>query len=191
MKTNRQSGPASWFTSLRGWQTLVTRRAGTALGTKAVKPKGYEPPYTLQESSQCCRTFVFGRCRGAVDPPGQHCTKYCQPRTPGGGRTQSSRDARRSGTGTNGSVGAQAIKAAGGLCIAQDPHRGIRQLIDAEPVGQTLGDYCTGSAGTHLPSCSCTVALISIVPSPRMILSTMGKTCCASGSDIQSAALMW
>ena len=70
MKTNRQSGPASWFTSLRGWQTLVTRRAGTALGTKAVKPKGYEPPYTLQESSQCCRTFVFGRCRGAVDPRG-------------------------------------------------------------------------------------------------------------------------
>lgn len=70
MKTNRQSGPASWFTSLRGWQTLVTRRAGTALGTKAVKPKGYEPPYTLQESSQCCRTFVFGRCRGAVGPRG-------------------------------------------------------------------------------------------------------------------------
>jgi hypothetical protein len=75
------------------------------------------------------------------------------------------------------------------------PDRGIqtgrRVPARSHATNRPLARHWLGSTGIHLPSCSPTVTLISILPWLRIIRSTTGKTWRACGSAIQSADLTW
>jgi two-component system CheB/CheR fusion protein len=73
-----------------------------------------------------------------------------------------------SGTGTNGSAGAQAIKAAGGLCIAQDPET-------AEFPGMPQSLIHTGYADQVLPAEQIPLALKQYIQHPLIDLNTQGR----------------
>src|SRR5689334_20115184 len=74
-----------------------------------------------------------------------------------------------SGTGTNGSAGAQAIKAAGGLCIAQDPQT-------AEFSGMPQSVIHAGYADQVLPVEEIPAALRHYVEHPFLDLLVKGRT---------------
>ena len=73
-----------------------------------------------------------------------------------------------SGTGTNGSAGAQAIKAAGGLCIAQDPE-------SAEFPGMPQSLIHSGYADQVLAAEDIPAALRQYIQNPFLELSTKGR----------------
>jgi two-component system, chemotaxis family, CheB/CheR fusion protein len=87
-----------------------------------------------------------------------------------------------SGTGTNGSAGAQAIKAAGGLCIAQDPNT-------AEFPGMPQSLIHTGYADQVLPAEEIPRALKQYVQHPFLDLNATGRARAAQEIDRHRAEL--